>query len=219
MDIQKIICNQIEDLLQKNPQGLNITGICRAVHIPRNTAIQHLEHLLQSGRLEVRRLGRSRIYMLPRRVPLSPVLSISSDSVILLDYFLRIIFANEPFLNLVGTNSKKLVGKNIENTPIAQVFDESFAQFIEKLNDGIAGKEWSGEIEISAKHIILFCRIVPIVFDDGGWGVSVILEDITERKLAERALRESEATARALINAPTDSVILVDAQRDNPGVE
>jgi PAS domain S-box-containing protein len=140
------------------------------------------------------------------------VLSISSDFVILLDYFLRIIFANEPFLKFVGTNSKKLVGKHIENTPIAQVFDESFARFIDKLNEGILGNEWSGEIEFRTKNVILFCRIVPTVFDDGGWGVSVILEDITERKLAERAMLESEATARALINAPTDSVILLDAQ-------
>ena len=38
----------------------------------------------------------------------------------------------------------------------------------------------------------------------------VIIRDMNERKKAEDALRESEATARALINAPTDSVILMD---------
>jgi PAS domain S-box-containing protein len=40
----------------------------------------------------------------------------------------------------------------------------------------------------------------------------VIIRDITDRKKAEDSLRESEATARALINAPTDSVILTDSQ-------
>ncbi len=40
----------------------------------------------------------------------------------------------------------------------------------------------------------------------------VIIRDINERKRADNALRESEATARALINAPTDSVILIDNQ-------
>ena len=118
MDIQKIISNQIEDLLQKNPQGLNITGICRAVHIPRNTAIQHLEHLLQSGRLEVQTSRQVQdLHALAKGPPL-PVLSISSDSVILLDYFLRIIFANEPFLNLIGTTSKKMVGKISKILPL-----------------------------------------------------------------------------------------------------
>ncbi|OGP85493.1 MAG: hypothetical protein A2Z08_08280 [Deltaproteobacteria bacterium RBG_16_54_11] len=37
-------------------------------------------------------------------------------------------------------------------------------------------------------------------------------EDITERKQAEESLRESEATLRALINAPTDSVLLLDTR-------
>ena len=38
----------------------------------------------------------------------------------------------------------------------------------------------------------------------------VIVRDINDRKKAEETLRESEATARALLNAPTDSVILLD---------
>jgi PAS domain S-box-containing protein len=42
--------------------------------------------------------------------------------------------------------------------------------------------------------------------------VVTISQNITERKRAEMALRESEATARALINAPTDSIILMDTQ-------
>ena len=41
-------------------------------------------------------------------------------------------------------------------------------------------------------------------------GVVTVSQNITERKRAEIALLESEATARALINAPTDSVILMD---------
>ena len=43
-------------------------------------------------------------------------------------------------------------------------------------------------------------------------GVVTISQNITERKHAEIALQESEATARALINAPTDSVLLIDNQ-------
>jgi PAS domain S-box-containing protein len=40
----------------------------------------------------------------------------------------------------------------------------------------------------------------------------VIVRDTNIREKAEDALRESEATARALMNAPTDSVILIDIQ-------
>jgi PAS domain S-box-containing protein len=40
----------------------------------------------------------------------------------------------------------------------------------------------------------------------------IIVRDINERKRIENTLRESEATARALLNAPTDSVLLIDDQ-------
>jgi PAS domain S-box-containing protein len=54
---------------------------------------------------------------------------------------------------------------------------------------------------------------MPIADADGR--VSSVLgvsRDITDRKLAEQALQESESTARALLNAPTDTIILLDSR-------
>jgi PAS domain S-box-containing protein len=154
----------------------------------------------------------AKIYMLSHRVPLSAVLSVSSELVIQLDSHLRIIFTNEPFLDLVGADVKDILGKNIEFTSVALVFDELFVKFIERIREGVAGIEWSGEIELPSKGITVFCRIAPTVFEDERKGVSIILEDITQRKRGESALLESEATARALMNSPTDTVILMDTR-------
>jgi len=212
MVLKKKIADQIKDQLQKNPQGLSITEIVESVKINRNTAGRYLENLLISGQVELRRFGMAKIYRISQRVPLSAVLSISTELVVQLDRFLRIIFSNESFCELVGTDGKNLVGKNIEYTPVALVFDELFVGFIERIREGVAGIEWSGEIELNSKGIIVFCRIAPTVFDDGRRGVSIILEDITRRKQGEQALLESEATARALMNSPTDTVILMDTR-------
>jgi len=212
MVLKKEIADQITDLLRKNPQGLSIKEIVASIKINRNTAGRYLENLLISGQVEVRRFGMAKIYRISQRVPFSAVLSISAESVVQLDSFLRIIFVNESFCTLAGTDGKNLVGKNIEYTPVALVFDELFVGFIEKIREGVAGIEWSGEIELNAKGMIVFCRIAPTVFDDGRRGVSVLLEDITHRKKGEWALQESEATARALMNSPTDTVILMDTR-------
>ena len=212
MVLKKEVSDQIKDLLQKNPQGLKITDIVKDISINRNTAGRYLENLLVSGQVEMRRLGMAKIYKISQRVPLSAVLSISSEMVIQLDSFLRIIFVNEPFCALAGTDSKNLLGKNIEFTPIPLLFDELFVGFIERIREGIAGREWSEEIVFRAKGMMVFCRIAPTVFEDGRKGVSIILEDVTLKKQREWALRESEATARALMNSPTDTVILFDTR-------
>ena len=208
MVLRKEIALQIKNLLKENPQGLSITDIVKVVTINRNTAGRYLENLLISGQVEMRRLGMAKIYMLSQRVPLSAVLSISSELVMQLDSSLRIIFANEPFLKLVRTDSKNLLGKNIEYTPVALVFDDLFPGFHENIREGLTGKEWSGEIALSTKDIILFCRIAPTVFDDGQKGVSVILEDITDEKRAELSLQESEDRYRTLVEISPDAVFL-----------
>jgi len=208
MVLRKEIALQIKNLLKENPQGLSITDIVKVVTINRNTAGRYLENLLISGQVEMRRLGMAKIYMLSQRVPLSAVLSISSELVMQLDSSLRIIFANEPFLKLVRTDSKNLLGKNIEYTPVALVFDDLFPGFHENIREGLTGKEWSGEIALSTKDIILFCRIAPTVFDDGRKGVSVLLEDITGKKRAELTLQESEDRYRTLVEISPDAVFL-----------
>jgi len=208
MVLRKEISLQIKNLLKEHPQGLRITDIIKKVKINRNTAGRYLENMLVSGQVEMRRFGMAKIYSLSQRVPLSALLSISSELVLQLDNSLRVIYANEPFLLLVGTDSKNLSGKNIEFTPIALVFEDFFTEFIENLRDGVQGKEWSGEIFHRSKNITWFCRIAPTVFDDGRKGVSVILEDITERKFAESSLHESEDRFRKLVEISPDGVFI-----------
>jgi PAS domain S-box-containing protein len=125
-----------------------------------------------------------------------------------LDNSLRIIFANEPFHKLIGTDGKSLVGKNIEYTPVALVFDDFFPGFLENIRKGLIGKEWAGEIVLTTKDLIFFCRIAPTVFDDGRKGVSVLLEDITEKKRTELTLQESEERYRQLVEISPDAVII-----------
>jgi PAS domain S-box-containing protein len=208
MVLRKEITTRIKDLLKKNPQGLSITEIVGATSINRNTAGRYLENLLVSGQVEMRRFGMAKIYMLSQRVPLSAVLSISSELVLQLDSNLRIIFTNEPFLDLIGTDEKEILGKNIEYTPIVTVFDDIFPWFIIKVREGLNGKEASGDISLPLKDLVFFFRIAPTVFEDGRKGVSVILEDITEQRRADDALRESQDRYRKLVEISPDAVFL-----------
>ena len=103
---------------------------------------------------------------------------------------------------------KALLGKNIEYTPVALVFDDFFPGFLENIRKGLIGKEWAGEIVLTTKDLTFFCRIAPTVFDDGRKGVSVLLEDITEKKRTELTLQESEERYRQLVEISPDAVII-----------
>jgi PAS domain S-box-containing protein len=212
MVLSQKITVQIRDALQKNPQGLSITGIVNSVKINRNTAGRYLESLLASGQVEMRHFGMAKIYTLSHRVPLSAVLSISSDLILQLDSDLRIMYANEPFVSFLGTTQKDLFGKNIQYSVLVPIFDDLFEPFMEHVRDGLEGIEWGGEFSLRRQGAIFSCRIAPTAFDNGQKGVSVILEDITRRKEDEKRIQESEELYRSLAESSQDLIFVINAQ-------
>ena len=208
MALKKEITEQIKDLLRQNPNGLSITAIVRQIPINRNTAGRYLENLMVSGQVEMRHFGMAKIYSLAQRVPLSAMLSISSELIMLLDTGRRVIYANGPMLAFLETNQKDLYGKNIEFTPCLTAFDDAFDHLKRRIQSGIGGKEWSGEVAAKNGTIVFNCRIAPAVFEEGQRGVSILLENITERKNAETAIRESEETLRSIADNSPDMILL-----------
>jgi PAS domain S-box-containing protein len=200
MVLNKEITVQITDLLRAHPQGLSITDIVKKIGLNRNTAGRYLENLLVSGQVEMRHFGMAKIYTLSNRIPQLSMLSISSDLVMQLDSGLRIVFVNEPFLNILRVTATDLLGKNFEYSAAVQVFGDALEDFITILKTGILGKEWHGTLALNKGDLFFSCHVTPMVFNDGRKGVSVRLEDLTELRRREIALQESEARLRSIIS-------------------
>jgi len=208
MALRREITARLTDLLRKNPQGLSITEIVQKIDINRNTAGRYLDNLLISGQVEMRHFGMAKIYRHSERLPVSSVLSLSSEFVMQIDNSLRVVFLNKPFALLIGTDEKEFTGKNIEFTKIPAFFDDRYPPLLDSIREGLAGREFRGEMDLLSCNRSFSYRVVPIVFTNSQKGVSVIFEDITDRKQGEALLKESEEKFRTLFNNASDMIML-----------
>lgn len=197
----------IKDLLKKNPKGMSVTDISKALQKNKNTIGRYLDILLISGQVDMRTFGMAKVYTISQRVPLSAMLSYSKELIMVLDDESRIIDINENFSKILLLPREDVLGKNLE-------FLESPGVDVHELLDTTT---MDGEKESMVTfHVkdtgdrIFRQKSVPTVFDDGRRGLTLILEDVTEHILAEREIRESEERFRMMAENIQDGLIIVE---------
>ena len=201
--------SKIRQVLKANPRGMTVSQISKEINLNRNSVAKYLEVLLISGHVEMRSYGPAKVFFLSQRVPISAMLEFSSDYMLVLDRDFRIINVNDNFLKLVGMEREDLVGHRIEDVSLP-FFDT--AEIMSNLESALHGKQIKQEMEYSAGEMD-YCfnvKIVPTTFEDGLPGVTIILENMTERKRIEEALRKSERRYRLLLESISDGVYVVD---------
>jgi len=123
----------------------------------------------------------------------------------------RVLEVNHKMLEMYGYTREEALGLDLDVvseglSPYSQV---DAAQWIEK---AVAGEpqlfEWRAKKK-SGKIFWVEVNLKRITFD-GGDRLLAIVRNISERKLAEKALKESEAQFRSVIDNTSDSVIITD---------
>ena len=74
---------RIKTLLKFNPKGLTITEISQKLKLSRISASKYLDILLISGQVEMKMYGVAKAFFLSSRVPISAMLSFSSDFILI----------------------------------------------------------------------------------------------------------------------------------------
>ena len=195
--------------LKEHPRGLSVSDLAAAVGINRNTVSRHLDILLVSGQVEMETYGKAKVFYLSQRVPIAAMLNFSSDLTLVLDRDRRIVQANDAVCSFVSRKRDEIIGNCIETSPLA-AFDHPLIR--SRITDALGGRELVEELRFLRHDEELFFRIkfLPTVFNDGAPGVTIILEDITEGRRAEEALRESELLFRSLVENISDLILNVD---------
>lgn len=179
---------RIRNLLKDNPKGLTIEEVSKKLSLNRATAAKYLNSLMISGQAELRELGRAKIFYLSQRLPLTNMLSLSSDLILILDRDLFIQEANDPFLVFFNQTRDELKGKKIEHSLIAPFFSE----YLPAIEKALEGTEYTIDVHLDTGEREHFFRmkLIPLVQEGGARAAGMILEDISEMKRYQRELED-----------------------------
>jgi len=189
MEDQADELSRIRALLMDNPKGSTIEEIAKKLPLNRTSTAKYLNTLLISGQAEMRTFGRAKVFTLSQRVPFSQMLNLSSDLLLVLDQNLVINQVNEPFIKLFGFSPDTLIGLPVTRSPFMPYLSDNNVSLI---TEAARGTEHChiDRIEINGQGYFFKFKLIPLVFDQGGQGLAVILEDITEIKKYQQHLEQ-----------------------------
>jgi len=187
MQDQEDELTRIRQILMENPKGVTIEEIAKKLPLNRTSTAKYLNTLQITGQAEMRSFGRAKVYTLSQRVPFSQMLNLSSDLLLVLDQNLIIMQVNEPFTRIFGYSAEDLIGTSISQSGFLPQLSE---KYLPKIKDSITGIEQilTDRLEIKGQDFFFKIKLTPVVFDQGGQGLAIILEDITELKKYQQHL-------------------------------
>jgi PAS domain S-box-containing protein len=200
---------EIKTILKKNPKGMTVTDIARHIHINRNSVAKYLDILLISGHAEMVTFGPAKVFFPSSRVPLSAMLNLTHDYIVLLDKESRFVQISDNLLNLLNLQRSELIGRTIDtcSSPYFKLLDVQ-----QDARRALDGKELTIEKRYEQNNKIRYfnIKLVPTTFDDGEPGVTLIIEDITERKISEEKMNIAIQEWETTFNSITDMVFIED---------
>ncbi len=196
------IPDQIKDVLRTNPRGMTVSDVGRSIGMNSQSTGRHLDVLAASGQVEVRTFGRSKVYYLSQRVPIFAMINLSQDMIIVLDNDLRIARVNDKFYEFTGVKKEDVINKNIGDRTFPIRFNPDIAPHSLQ---ALEGKHFRIDAVYHRAGADLHFRIkfIPILYDNGNKGVTIVFEDITERKKIEA----ERSFLAAIVESSNDAII------------
>ncbi|MCK4821751.1 PAS domain S-box protein, partial [bacterium] len=171
---------------------------------------EELERRIGELEQEVRKGKQSEEALRAARDYAQIIIESSLDMIVAVGKDRRIIEFNPAAQKTFGYKKEEVLGKHVD---ILYHDKEEGKRISEQV---LKGGKFVGEITNVRKNGETFTSLlsVAVMRDQHGEVVGVVgsSRDITERKRMEEKLRESEETARALLNAPTEPLVLLDTR-------
>ena len=197
---------RIRELLRDAPHGLTVTEIARMLGKNTHSVGRYMDILLVSGQVEMRSYGKAKVFTLSTRVPMDFLMGGIQDLILVLDADNRIVRINDQFLQLIKKTRPEISGKNLSYVGLS---DPAGELIFTGIRSALDSGQFDTELSLKDRNNQVFRqKIIPAVFEDGRKGMIVLLENISERKAAEQALRTREEEFRLMADTIHDGMVI-----------
>ena len=200
------ILSSLLGILSRHPEGLRVKDLAGAVGMNRNAVAKYLGILHQQGRVDIRCIGKAKLFSVSQRIPFSILTEVIPDFILGVDRNLNCAGANSRFYEWVGCTPAEILGKHIENLPTS-LFQRP--QLSDLARNGISSvcepvrvsSSWQNRERIFE----IQCR--PVIFENGTTGSAIIIKDITDTETAAAEISIRGEKYQALADAQSEYII------------
>jgi len=186
---------------------MTVSDIAREININRNSVAKYLDILLISGHVEMVTFGPAKVFFPSSRMPLTALLNFTHDYIVLLNRELKFLQVSENLLKFIEIQRSDIIGRPIQTYTVSFFEIPELAQNAKK---ALEGTEHSIEKQYIQKNQLFYLRIkhIPTTFDDGEPGVTLVIEDITDRKQTEEKMKRTIQEWETTFNSISDMVFI-----------
>jgi len=170
------------DILREYPRGLTIEEISKLLPLNRNATSKYLNRMLISGQVEMKTFGPAKVFFISKRVPISQLLNLSSDLILVLDHDMFVRQVNDRLLDVFLIQRSDLIVHHLDHTLFGTIISPVFRKMISEGENGNV-RVLEEKITINGHRWHFHAKCVPVVFEEGERGVSVFLRDISVSKV------------------------------------
>jgi PAS domain S-box-containing protein len=200
---------RIRAVLKDCPHGMSIKEIAAAVGMSRNSVAKYLEVLAATGHLDVRHVGNAKLYTLSGRVSVDHVITWVKELIIVIDENMEIVQASDALCTFNNAPREAILHARLSSLPIPFLTVQEENEMAVLLRGNAS---WKRQIRVRQNGVetVFESRFIPTVLENGRPGVTIILENTDEHRLAEDAMRERDRLLHIIFQIPATPRFFID---------